>query len=88
MVRYFIVCNCIYNLQCICSDGLGGGGGGGGGSHYGGFQGSGSKRAFDDIYLSKQDFENLKPFEKNFCVETPGIASMTEDEVKEYHNSR
>ena len=88
MVRYFIVWNCVSNLQCICSDGLGGGGGGGGGSHYGGFQGSGSKRDFDDISLPKQDFENLTPFEKNFYVETLGIACMTEDEVKEYHNRR
>ena len=88
MVHYFIVWNCVSNLQFICSDGLGGGGGGGGGSHYGGFQGSGSKRDFDDISLPKQDFENLTPFEKNFCVETSGITSMTKDEVKEYHKSR
>ena len=88
MVRYFIVWNCISNLHFICSDGLGGGDGGGGGSHYGGFQGSGSKRDFDNISLPKQYFENLTPFEKNFYVETPGMDSTTEDDAKEDRNRR
>lgn len=36
------------------------------------------------ISLSKQDFENLAPFKKNFYEEVEDIASMTEDEVREY----
>lgn len=66
------------------SDGLAGGGG----SYYGGFQGSGSKRDFDSISLPKQDFENLAPFKKNFYEEVEDIASMTEDEVREYRERR
>ena len=88
MARYFIVWNCVSNLHCIFSDGLGVEAEEEEEFIMGVFQGSGSKRDFNYISLSKKDFKNLTPFEKNFYVETLGIASMTENEVKEYHNRR
>eukprot|EP01018_Ginkgo_biloba_P021807 Gb_31459 [translate_table: standard] len=68
------------------SDGFGGGGGSGFGG--GSFDGNRSKREFDSISLPKQDFDNLIPFEKNFYVEAPSVAALTEDEVRAYRSRR
>ena len=49
---------------------------------------SSSKRDLDNIVLPKEEFEGLIPFEKNFYVEHPEVASLTEDEVAAYRKRR
>eukprot|EP01018_Ginkgo_biloba_P012656 Gb_23603 [translate_table: standard] len=63
-------------------------GGGGSGFRGGSFDDNRSKREFDSISLPKQDFNNLIPFEKNFYVEAPSVAALTEDEVRAYRSRR
>lgn len=38
--------------------------------------------------LAASDLDGLTPFEKNFYVESPSVAAMTEDEVEEYRKKR
>ncbi|KAL6005902.1 hypothetical protein ACLOJK_039947 [Asimina triloba] len=38
--------------------------------------------------LQKQDFDDLIPFDKNFYVESPSVASMSEEEVEAYRRRR
>ncbi|KAH9327018.1 hypothetical protein KI387_007196, partial [Taxus chinensis] len=65
------------------SDGFGGGGGSGS------FQAGGRSRDdFDGIALPTQDFANLTHFEKDFYVEKPSVAAMSEDEVGAYRVRR
>ncbi|CAM8940281.1 unnamed protein product [Rhodiola kirilowii] len=64
--------------------GFGGGRGGGRGGRHGG----GSKGELDNIYLPKQDFGNLVPFEKSFYEEAPSVRAMTEHEVAIYRSKR
>eukprot|EP00249_Psilotum_nudum_P018978 c27050_g1_i1 orf=132-1856(+) len=53
-----------------------GGGGGGGERNY-----SGSKGDLDSVVLPLEQFDGLIPFEKNFYVEHPAVAAMTEEDV-------
>ncbi|XP_026399506.1 DEAD-box ATP-dependent RNA helicase 20-like isoform X1 [Papaver somniferum] len=70
--------------------GLGGGSGGGGGGYEGGSRySSSSKREKVEVSSPKKfDLDGLTHFEKNFYVESPSVASMTEDEVEEYRIKR
>lgn len=36
----------------------------------------------------KPDLDGLTPFEKNFYVESPSVAAMTEREMEEYRKQR
>ncbi|KAI5074604.1 hypothetical protein GOP47_0010565 [Adiantum capillus-veneris] len=47
-----------------------------------------SKRDLDSVALPKEDFEGLTPFEKNFYVEHPAVAALTEEEVLAYRRLR
>ena len=38
--------------------------------------------------LSKQELDGLTPFEKNFYIESPSVASMTESDVEAYRRRR
>lgn len=38
--------------------------------------------------LPKEEFEGLTPFEKNFYVEHPAVAALTEEEVLAYRRRR
>eukprot|EP00243_Klebsormidium_subtile_P009001 TRINITY_DN4392_c0_g1_i2.p1 TRINITY_DN4392_c0_g1~~TRINITY_DN4392_c0_g1_i2.p1 ORF type:complete len:550 (+),score=143.71 TRINITY_DN4392_c0_g1_i2:141-1790(+) len=61
--------------------GYGGGGYGGGGAAYG-------TRDLDSIELPRQHFDNLPVFEKNFYIEHPAVAAMSDAEVEEYRRRR
>ncbi|OMO66308.1 hypothetical protein COLO4_30652 [Corchorus olitorius] len=61
----------------------------GGASTYGGsVRSSSSKRDYDSEPPRKLDLDGLTPFEKNFYVESPSVASMSEVEVEEYRRRR
>eukprot|EP00250_Pteridium_aquilinum_P006339 c16281_g1_i1 orf=170-1819(+) len=47
-----------------------------------------SKRDLDSVVLPKEEFEGLTPFEKNFYVEHPAVAALTEEEVLAYRRRR
>lgn len=51
-----------------------------------------SSSSKSDYYASeaprKVDLDGLPPFEKNFYVEAPSVAAMTEREVEEYRQRR
>uniref|UniRef100_A0A0C9RVY8 RNA helicase n=1 Tax=Wollemia nobilis TaxID=56998 RepID=A0A0C9RVY8_9CONI len=70
------------------------GGRGGGRGYEGGRGGRGSrdsersKRELDSVDLPKEEFDNLIPFEKNFYVERPSVAVLTEQEVNAYRKRR
>ena len=52
---------------------------------------SASKRessSVGDESPKKPDLDGLTPFEKNFYVESPSVAAMTEAEVEEYRKKR
>lgn len=54
-------------------------------SDYGrGFESSGRR---ETVALASE-LDGLTPFEKNFYVESPSVAAMTEDEVEEYRTKR
>eukprot|EP00268_Persea_americana_P021922 TRINITY_DN2180_c0_g1_i10.p1 TRINITY_DN2180_c0_g1~~TRINITY_DN2180_c0_g1_i10.p1 ORF type:complete len:506 (-),score=78.75 TRINITY_DN2180_c0_g1_i10:498-2015(-) len=63
--------------------GFGSGSGRGGGGAAGSGKGSDGPAA-----LSKQDLDGLTPFEKNFYIEPPSVASMTEADVEGYRRRR
>lgn len=62
----------------------------GGASTYGSSgRSTSSRRDYDGAESPKKlDLDGLTPFEKNFYVESPGIAAMTEREVEEYRRRR
>ncbi|KAH9290700.1 hypothetical protein KI387_034817, partial [Taxus chinensis] len=70
------------------------GGRGGGRGFSGGRGGRGSRDSersrgeLDTVDLPKEDFDNLIPFEKNFYVERPSIAALTDQEVSVYRRRR
>lgn len=50
-----------------------------------------TKRDYDggaEAAPRKSELDGLTPFEKNFYVETPSIAAMTESDVEEYRRRR
>ncbi|KAK1436887.1 hypothetical protein QVD17_02671 [Tagetes erecta] len=58
-------------------------------SGFGGYNSSSSKRDYESTEPQKKvDLDGLIPFEKNFYVESPNIANMTESEVEEYRKKR
>lgn len=69
----------IFPAFAFLSDGVFGSGGGRGG----GKESDGSGAA-----LSKQELDGLTSFEKNFYVESPSVASMTEPDVEAYRRRR
>lgn len=63
----------------------------GGASGYGsgGVRSSSSKRDLDGVESPrKPDLDGLTPFEKNFYVESPAVAAMSEKEVEQYRERR
>ncbi|KAJ3678316.1 hypothetical protein LUZ60_002119 [Juncus effusus] len=62
------------------SRGGGRGGRGGGGAR--------SRDDLDNIRLPKQDFKNLRPFRKDFYIESPSVQAMPEQEVMIYRSRR
>ncbi|KAL0853301.1 hypothetical protein Bca101_058453 [Brassica carinata] len=58
----------------------------GGASTYG--SSASKKESVGDESPKKQDLDGLTPFEKNFYVESPSVAAMTEAEVEEYRKMR
>ncbi|GLJ36565.1 hypothetical protein SUGI_0734970 [Cryptomeria japonica] len=70
------------------------GGRGGGRGFSGGRGGRGSRDSersrgeLDSVNLPKEDFDNLIPFEKNFYVERPSVAALTDQEVSAYRRRR
>ncbi|KAJ0759630.1 putative RNA helicase [Helianthus annuus] len=58
-------------------------------SGLGGYNSSSSKRDYESTEPQKKvDLDGLIPFEKNFYVESPNIAKMSESEVEEYRAKR
>lgn len=58
-------------------------------SGFGGYNSSSSKRDYESTEPQKKvDLDGLIPFEKNFYVESPNIANMSESEVEEYRKKR
>lgn len=50
---------------------------------------SSSRRDFDGGESPKKfDLDGLPPFEKNFYIESPSVASMSERDVEEYRQRR
>eukprot|EP00250_Pteridium_aquilinum_P026332 c32849_g1_i1 orf=3-380(-) len=47
-----------------------------------------SRRDLDSVDVSPEDFRGLPPFEKNFYVEHPNVASLTENDVAAYRKKR
>ncbi|XP_010242202.1 PREDICTED: DEAD-box ATP-dependent RNA helicase 20 [Nelumbo nucifera] len=71
--------------------GFGSGGGGSGAASYGisGRSSSSSRREYDGGGSPKNhDLDGLPHFEKNFYIESPSVAAMTESEVEEYRQRR
>lgn len=70
------------------------GGHGGGRGYDGGRGGRGgrgidrSRKELDTVALPKEDFDNLIPFEKNFYVEHPAVAALSDHEVIAYRKRR
>lgn len=62
----------------------------GGGSSYGSsVRSSSSRREYDGSEPPRKlDLDGLTPFEKNFYVESPSVAAMSEREVEEYRQLR
>ncbi|XVF86803.1 hypothetical protein PTKIN_Ptkin18bG0071800 [Pterospermum kingtungense] len=61
----------------------------GGASAYGGsVRSSSSRKDYDSEPPRKLDLDGLTPFEKNFYVESPAVAAMSEMEVEEYRKRR
>ncbi|CAI0392224.1 unnamed protein product [Linum tenue] len=64
----------------------------GGGSSYGGGSGRSSSERRDQSHAGgsprKSDLDGLTPFEKNFYVESPTVAAMSDREVEEYRLRR
>lgn len=62
----------------------------GGASSYGSsVRTSSSKRDYDGAESPRKlDLDGLTPFEKNFYVESPSVAAMSEREVEEYRQQR
>lgn len=62
---------------------------GGGASSYSSGVRSSSKREYaGSVSPRKPDLDGLTPFEKNFYVESPSVAAMTEREMEEYRKQR
>lgn len=60
-----------------------------GGSGLGGYNSSSSKRDNESSEPQRKvDLDGLTPFEKNFYVESPAVAKMSESEVEEYRTRR
>ncbi|KAI3684192.1 hypothetical protein L6452_33412 [Arctium lappa] len=60
-----------------------------GGSGLGGYNSSSSKRDHETSEPQRKvDLDGLTPFEKNFYVESPAVAKMSESEVEEYRTRR
>jgi len=55
-------------------------------SGLGGYDSSSSKRDYEP--QKKVDLDGLTPFEKNFYVESPNVANMSESEVEEYRKRK
>ena len=72
-------------MLCLFSDS-----GFGGASGYGStVRSSSSKRDYDVAEPPRKlDLDGLTPFEKNFYVESPSVAAMSEKEVEEYRLQR
>lgn len=72
-------------MLCLFSDS-----GFGGASGYGSsVRSSSSKRDYDSADPPKKvDLDGLTPFEKNFYIESPSVAAMSESEVEEYRQLR
>lgn len=72
-------------MLCLLSDS-----GFGGASGYGNsVRSSSSKREYDGAESPRKlDLDGLTPFEKNFYVEPPSVAAMSEREVEEYRQQR
>lgn len=72
-------------MLCLFSDS-----GFGGASSYGSsVRTSTSKRDYDGTESPRKlDLDGLTPFEKNFYVESPSVAAMSEREVEEYRQQR
>uniref|UniRef100_A0A7N0RHJ7 RNA helicase n=1 Tax=Kalanchoe fedtschenkoi TaxID=63787 RepID=A0A7N0RHJ7_KALFE len=61
----------------------------GGGSHHAGGSVRSSRVDLDGSESAKKaDLDGLTPFDKNFYVESPAVAAMTEKEVEEYRQRR
>ncbi|CAM8996798.1 unnamed protein product [Rhodiola kirilowii] len=61
----------------------------GGGSHHAGGSVRSSRVDLDESESTrKSDWDGLTPFDKNFYVESPAVAAMTEKEVEEYRQRR
>lgn len=74
----------LFNSRVVCSDS-----GFGGASAYGGsVRPSSSRKDYDGEPPRKLDLDGLTPFEKNFYVESPSVAAMSETEVEEYRQRR
>ncbi|XP_024517597.1 DEAD-box ATP-dependent RNA helicase 20 [Selaginella moellendorffii] len=58
-------------------------------SDFGSSYGGGSrKKDFDSMVLPKEQFDNLSPFEKNFYIEHPSVAALTDDEVVDFRRRK
>ena len=60
----------------------------GGASGYGSSASKRESSSVGDESPKKPDLDGLTPFEKNFYVESPSVAAMTEAEVEEYRKKR
>ncbi|WZZ47746.1 hypothetical protein YC2023_044005 [Brassica napus] len=60
----------------------------GGASAYGSSASKRESSSVGDESPKKPDLDGLTPFEKNFYVESPSVAAMTEAEVEEYRKKR
>lgn len=81
-----IYCNFNFGDILVFSD-LGFGGASGYGS--GSVRSSSSKRDIDGLESPrKPDLDGLTPFEKNFYVESPSVAAMSEKDVEDYRERR
>ena len=79
-----IDCFLCINWCCYSDSGFGGSTG------YGGsVRSSSSKISYDGTESPRKlDLEGLTPFEKNFYVESPSVAAMSDKEVEEYRQRR
>ncbi|KAF3783218.1 DEAD-box ATP-dependent RNA helicase 30 [Nymphaea thermarum] len=68
--------------------GYGSGGRGGGGGFRGGRDFGRPSADLNSVSLPKEDFGNLKPFEKDFYVECPSVQAMTDQDVALYRKKR
>lgn len=90
-LNQFCVCVCWIRRVCfIFKFGISSDSGFGGASAYGSSGSHTSSKKDNDGNDSprKLDLDGLTPFEKNFYVESPAVAAMTDAEVEEYRKLR